>query len=152
MKFSPLLIFTILVFNNLVGQTIVGSSFATNLVETKALIIFGGIGIQTFDNYKFDEDEQDENKRIEEKKYSLISFPNPSYDYITFSGNFDDSNNVTYKLQIFNVSGTLIKTIKRVSKDKQIDVSNLSEGFYLIKLTGLDKGEEENFKFIKYNR
>lgn len=149
MKFLFSCISSILVFTHVIGQTVVGSSNSINLRETRPLIIIGGIGVQTFDNYLIDENTEQDKEEIKEDEAVLISFPNPSNNHITFGENFDDSEDIQiYNLQIFNISGTLIKTINRITKCQQVDISDLPEGFFLLKLTGIDEKKEKSFKFI----
>ena len=150
MKYYFLPLFFLFILNPVLCQTIVGSSHPMNLPQTKSLMISGGIGIQTFDNYEFDEDE--ENESVEEIEYDLISFPNPSNNYFTFGATSDAFKETKYDLQIFTVSGMLIKTIKRVAIKELIDVTDLSEGLYIIKLLGINTEEEKGFKFIKRNK
>lgn len=66
--------------------------------------------------------------------------PNPVKDYLTINS----SENIK-KASIFCMNGSLVKTIKAV--DNKIDVSNLSQGIYIL-VVNTDKGITQN-KFVK---
>ncbi|WP_281337077.1 T9SS type A sorting domain-containing protein [Flavobacterium eburneipallidum] len=63
----------------------------------------------------------------------LTLYPNPATNQLYFSSSDQKINTVT----IYNLTGALVKTISNVSE--AIDVSNLSNGSYLVKVT-TDKG------------
>lgn len=73
-------------------------------------------------------------------KSKIQIFPNPVSDIIRISG-IDDGHTI----QIYNVDGRLIRTD---AFDQKIDVSNLSAGVYVLKIT-TKKFESHEFKFVK---
>ncbi len=67
-------------------------------------------------------------------------YPNPVKDYLTL--NSDEKIN---KATIYNMNGSLVQTLN--TSDNKIDVSNLSQGMYIL-MVQTDKGITQN-KFIK---
>ena len=65
-------------------------------------------------------------------------FPNPAADMLYF--NFDVKSDVT--LQIFSTTGQLVRE-ENLSSDGAIDVSDLNEGLYIVKIDG------RTYKFSK---
>lgn len=76
----------------------------------------------------------------EVSKSKIQIFPNPVSDVIRISG-IDNGHTI----QIFNVDGRLIRTD---AFDQKIDVSNLSAGVYVLKIT-TKSFESHEFKFVK---
>ncbi len=78
------------------------------------------------------------------EKIELIDiFPNPSHDYISI-----DRELKAYK--IYDMNGKMI-TMKAISDNREIDVSSLISGTYIIEAVGLD-GDIYLAKFIKLSR
>ncbi|QOW10364.1 T9SS type A sorting domain-containing protein [Kaistella flava (ex Peng et al. 2021)] len=76
----------------------------------------------------------------ETKTFLTTLYPNPTSDVLNIETKQDIS-----KIEIYDLSGRLLKTSGR--KDKQISVSNLNKGMYLIKLH--TESGVINSKFIK---
>ena len=77
---------------------------------------------------------------------SISIYPNPSTDYINFSGldNFEIS-----EVTIFNQLGQISKRIEFISnKSNSVDVSDLSTGLYFVEITSSDN-KKVNLNFIK---
>ena len=77
---------------------------------------------------------------------SISIYPNPSTDYINFSGldNFEIS-----EVTIFNQLGQISKRIEFISnKSNSVDVSDLSTGLYFVEITNSDN-QKVNLNFIK---
>ena len=72
-------------------------------------------------------------------KTSISVYPNPTSDFLKF-----DSNSKVNAVQVFDVSG---KSVSAVFTDNQMDVRNLQNGVYLLKIT-TDEGVSTQ-KFIK---
>ncbi|MBL8004460.1 MAG: T9SS type A sorting domain-containing protein [Candidatus Kapabacteria bacterium] len=70
-------------------------------------------------------------------------FPNPTNTTLSISGNTNDITSV----QILNINGQIVQTS---SNKKQVSVSHLSAGVYLVKMTMLD-GSIKTSTFIKQN-
>jgi len=69
--------------------------------------------------------------KIEEYKKEVLSiFPNPSDDIINIE--FENINNAT--IEIYNISGRLVFSKVLNSKVEKIDITDLSEGIYFIKV------------------
>ena len=58
-------------------------------------------------------------------------YPNPSNGLVTFNSNFKLNN----KIEILNVTGQIVHTVNITSKNQQIDLRNLSNGLYFIKVS-----------------
>lgn len=69
-------------------------------------------------------------------------YPNPTKDWITIS-----SEKEIKSVSIFDLSGKLISTQAKLI-DKKIDLSNLKNGSYLLKII-LENGQIETFKVLK---
>ncbi|MGB1041336.1 MAG: T9SS type A sorting domain-containing protein, partial [Flavobacteriales bacterium] len=69
-------------------------------------------------------------------------YPNPSSDYVIISIN----SPLTYDYSVINVDGKLIKNGK-ITKQKNIDVSNLSNGVYIIRVND-ENGNKQFRRFI----
>jgi hypothetical protein len=60
-------------------------------------------------------------------------YPNPFYNYATLF--FDNRNNQTCKLEIYNVNGRLVRTIDAITTNRiRIERNDLPTGFYYYKL------------------
>lgn len=87
--------------------------------------------------------------RIENDEEEIVEvqiFPNPTSDYLMVSMG-RQSNEGRYR--IFNVSGHLLQKGKLKEANQLINVSNLDEGMYLLKIISGEK-TISNSKFIKY--
>ena len=74
------------------------------------------------------------------QKLSLA--PNPSYNYFTI-------NSATTNVQIFSITGQLVKTFKsNFTSEAQFDVNDLNKGVYVVKVTD-DFNRESTLKLIK---
>lgn len=62
---------------------------------------------------------------------SFIVSPNPSSDFLTIT--FSDPQNSIQLLLIYNVMGELVQT-KDISNNEKLDISDLSDGLYILKL------------------
>jgi hypothetical protein len=89
--------------------------------------------LPSFENLSLDEHASDS------KKTGL--FPNPSSDFIHFSG-ADVSNNVT--VYIYDLSGKLVK--ETTVDQHSIDINDLQRGYYFVKLDDLNP---RKLKFLK---
>lgn len=74
------------------------------------------------------------------KAPKISVYPNPTHDYLKF-------NNVPIgtTANIYNLNGMLIKTIKLAAEENEIDVSNLTNGTYIIKFQNGKKVETKRF-------
>lgn len=61
---------------------------------------------------------------------NISMYPNPTNNYLNIS-----SDNIISKVSIYNILGKQVKNIQINEKSKNIDVSNLSKGVYMIKYT-----------------
>lgn len=59
-------------------------------------------------------------------------YPNPAIDIITL--NINNSNFEDLTIKIYNITGTLLKVEKLTQNQRQINVEDLSNGIYLIKI------------------
>lgn len=84
---------------------------------------------------------------IIEVNKNLIVYPNPTFDYLNVKINkgFEIQN-----IEIYSVTGQKVdtKSIDKTGESIKIDISNLNEGFYFLKVSGKDKIMETS-KFFK---
>ena len=73
-------------------------------------------------------------------------FPNPASDYLKYSTGSVENDEAL--IRIYSIAGKLIKSMK-IHQDELIDVSNLIEGAYLIRIE--IKNVEKTFQFMKSN-
>jgi glycosidase len=74
-------------------------------------------------------------------KDSIALFPNPSSDYFSINANMN-------KVQVFSVTGQLVKTFESKPADFQFSISDLDKGVYLVKATD-ENNREKTMKLIK---
>jgi hypothetical protein len=67
--------------------------------------------------------------------------PNPTSKYFTLNTNVN-------KVQIFSVTGQLVKTFAKNLKDNQFEIGELIKGIYLVKVTD-ENNSTKSFKLIK---
>ena len=72
------------------------------------------------------------------KKKGLTIFPNPTKNSISISG----LDNNTHKVEIYNTSGQLVKSVSVNSNFVKIDIQSFSSGVYFVKVKS-DAGEFE---------
>jgi hypothetical protein len=71
------------------------------------------------------------------KKNSIALYPNPASDFFTINMGRDYHTNNT--VNIYNVNGLLVKTETLKQNQKEINISNLSNGIYMVEI------KSENF-------
>ncbi|HRG39197.1 MAG TPA: T9SS type A sorting domain-containing protein, partial [Bacteroidia bacterium] len=71
---------------------------------------------------------------FEQQKNSFVFsvYPNPANNLLTV--NLENVNNQNLSLTIYNAIGAVVKTMDIQQNQQQIDVSNLSNGLYMIEL------------------
>lgn len=74
-------------------------------------------------------------------KNKIVMYPNPASNYISVKG-YEQNIDV----EIYSQTGQLLKSFKEIS-GRQIDISNLTSGLYLVKIT--DNNISSSFKLIK---
>jgi hypothetical protein len=81
---------------------------------------------------------------------SLIVYPNPTTGITTVD--VEISLNTESKIEIYNLSGSLIQSEKLIltsgDTKKQIDISNLTNGIYLLKVSA--NNEYKTIKVVKH--
>ena len=68
------------------------------------------------------------NSNVQEQEFTL--YPNPAHDYISIS----TSSNKALDMSIYHSTGKLIKRELQIRQKSKINISDLSAGFYLIKI------------------
>jgi Secretion system C-terminal sorting domain len=69
---------------------------------------------------------------IEDEQGQIVLFPNPSNDFVTISS---DSDNLQFeKIEIFDVTGKYLYTKVLSGNNKKINISSLSNGFYVVQV------------------
>lgn len=69
----------------------------------------------------------------EEGMASLLVFPNPAQNSVTISTNWNQ-----YQVEIISLTGQVIRTVKSATSATQVNVTNISEGLYMLRLTNSD--------------
>ena len=72
---------------------------------------------------------------------TIALYPNPSSDYFSINTN-------TSKVQIFSVTGQLVKSFDKKSGDYQFNISDLTKGIYMVKATD-EANRAKTMKLIK---
>ena len=68
-------------------------------------------------------------------------FPNPAMDNFSLNGSFD-------KVQVYSLTGQLVKVYTNTTEDYKYSVSDLNQGIYLVKVTDADN-REKTMRLIK---
>jgi 1,4-alpha-glucan branching enzyme len=76
-----------------------------------------------------------------QQKSNLILAPNPTNDYFTLSAN-------TSKVQIYSITGQLVKTFEKQTSEFQFSINELNKGVYFVKAIDADN-REKTIKLIK---
>jgi len=75
-----------------------------------------------------------ENLSIKENKTSNWgAYPNPTNDFITLD--FSDYDDTELSVEVFNMLGQKIKVFENLSNTEKLDLSELTSGIYLLKIT-----------------
>lgn len=83
-----------------------------------------------------------------EPEISIRVFPNPASDYISVV--FDESLLKTYELTLVDLNGNTLSNSRLEGMEKQIDMTDLAPGTYILNIISTDKSSSKNFKIIKY--
>jgi 1,4-alpha-glucan branching enzyme len=67
--------------------------------------------------------------------------PNPASTYFALNG-------IAEKVQIFSITGQLVKTFKNLDTNSQFDISDLNQGIYLVKIYDVEN-REKTMRLIK---
>jgi len=91
-------------------------------------------------------------KRIRKNDSFLSIYPNPVTDRAFVE--LIDNNDMYGKIELFDNSGKVVTnySINFVAGGMELDISNLSEGFYIVTLTNPESGFIQKGKMIKVNR
>jgi PKD repeat protein len=81
----------------------------------------------------------------ETTKQRFKIYPNPTTECITIE---TDGNSVSYKAEIFSISGKIVKAQSQLEVNSTVDLSDLPPGLYLVKITG-NKGNIQQERIIK---
>ena len=79
---------------------------------------------------------------------NISIFPNPVSNELNIS--FKNKNNSEYTFEVYSINGKLIQADKNTNafgSVKKLDVSNLSSGFYLLKV--INENQSSVIKFVK---
>ena len=79
-------------------------------------------------------------KEVINETISVKLYPNPTSDYVII-----ESNMTIHDIEIYNLSGQLVQQVKQNKSERiQLDVSNLTAGLYLVKISN-----ESNMQTIR---
>jgi len=65
--------------------------------------------------------------------HNLTIFPNPVNDFLTLD--FSDYNNTTLSVEVFTMLGQKIKVFENINTTETLDLSDLTSGVYLLKIS-----------------
>ncbi|MGH1363729.1 MAG: glycoside hydrolase family 9 protein [Calditrichia bacterium] len=82
--------------------------------------------------------------RLNQTDATISAFPNPVKDLLNLSGIAEGS-----EIRILNITGQTVMRIKRFSTAQPVDVSSLSAGVYLIKITTSENSKASVVRIIK---
>jgi len=77
-------------------------------------------------------------------KETIFIYPNPANDILTL--NFDNGNNADLTLNIYNITGELVRSETLRQNQQQINIGELSNGIYMVEIKS--NGWSENQKLI----
>lgn len=80
-------------------------------------------------------------RELNENK-SIKVYPNPAKDVISIE---DTQLNPDEVISVFNLEGQLVMSKKLINSKTKIEISNLSNGIYLLKISDRDKTEVIKF-------
>ncbi len=83
---------------------------------------------------------------IEATQNSIELFPNPTQNEFTVTGDLQN-----YQIEILNASGTLLQTVNSTNTSHTIDISELPQGLFFIKLSNLTNNNLVLQQIIKMN-
>lgn len=66
---------------------------------------------------------------------SFEIYPNPAFDYLIVRGNFKLYNSI----RVYNIFGTLMKKVDKLSENEKISIQNLTPGTYILEIGGSRK-------------
>jgi hypothetical protein len=87
------------------------------------------------------------NKQQLGKNKSLKVFPNPASDFLHYE--LTDKISKITEIQLIDLSGKIIMNTKNVSNHGKLNISNISEGIYHIRLIGKDNSEYKKRIVVK---
>lgn len=73
-----------------------------------------------------------------------VVYPNPAYDYIKISKKYSDLN-----IEIYNITGSLVKTILKHNSDEKISIRELESGAYIIRIVKNNSDVISTHKLLK---
>ena len=113
------------------SQNIAEYSFVDDNLENRNSQVFYRLKMIDFDGqYKFSEVLTIQG---DDMPFSVSVYPSPASEFITISlGNSIDN---IVDIQLFNLEGTLMKTLKNISSYQKLEVADLQEGAYFLVLT-----------------
>ncbi|MGB3465396.1 MAG: T9SS type A sorting domain-containing protein [Cyclobacteriaceae bacterium] len=82
---------------------------------------------------------------MQEEKISL--YPNPSRNYFVVKFSSDDPE--TYSMKLYDLNGRLILEKRSITPGKEIDISHLREGIYLVNLTTTGEDSPSTVRQLK---
>ena len=80
-------------------------------------------------------------------KLDISIYPNPTQDIVTLI--LPNSNTQNFYYQLFDIRGRLLKTMKIVNTETEIDMTNLEKATYLLYLKNKQSHNNQIIKIIK---
>ena len=77
-----------------------------------------------------------------------IIYPNPARDYLTVEWQAENTEGVERNLSIVNAIGTTVRQLKTTAKNVQINVSNLPNGVYILRIEQANKAMASVKRFV----
>ena len=136
------------------SYTFVRTNFSDNILNTSAGFPYTGTWYNLMDNSTINVTDTNMNIAIEPGGFRVFgnkpstlsndSFealnainvsPNPSEGYFTI-------NTATSKVEVYSITGQLVKTFKNTLENVEYDITDLHQGIYLVKLTDINANEK----------
>jgi ligand-binding sensor domain-containing protein len=105
---------------------------AVQAFTTSGAFIFAGIRLSPYGVWRRPLSDVPSGIIDKYKNNSFILYPNPASDFVTLY--IDNGINTDFTLNIYNVIGTLVKTVTLNQNNRQINIADLCNGVYIVSL------------------
>lgn len=137
----------------------VRTNFSDATYNTAASFPYTGTWYNLMDNSIIDVTDVNMNISIETGGFRIYGnkafLSNPAFDSLDFvslipnpASNFFTLNTQVEKVQIFSITGQLVKSFNGLSNNNQYDISELNQGVYLVKILDTNQ-QEKTMRLIK---
>ncbi|MCB9232067.1 MAG: T9SS type A sorting domain-containing protein [Bacteroidia bacterium] len=118
-----------------------GMEFTIGEVATSTLSSSGNVLTQGFNQPKIDI------VGVEEiiESYSINLFPNPAQQFL----NLETTSDEELEVSVFNALGQIVFDSRKFRKELSLDVQNISDGKYFLRVNRANGDPVKNFTFLK---